>query len=138
MWQIKYAAAIPKNLGLGLNFRPCSEGFSISGRPQSVGVRLQNTQKNADVFYGRSRKGFFFLHFQTFLKSLLRHCLQDLYLTKKSGTFTKSFNCGQVERFSFFLSNKDYANTVLKMNGLQFFCNVIRSRCELYSKDHKN
>ena len=23
----------PKNLGLGLNFRPCSEGYFLSGRP---------------------------------------------------------------------------------------------------------
>ena len=36
MWQTKYAAHIPKNLGLGLNFRPCSEGYFLSGRPQSV------------------------------------------------------------------------------------------------------
>ena len=27
MWQTKYALAVPKNLGLGLNFRPCSEGY---------------------------------------------------------------------------------------------------------------
>ena len=26
MWQTKYASAIPEILGLGLNFRPCSEG----------------------------------------------------------------------------------------------------------------
>ena len=25
MWQTKYALAVPKNLGLGLNFRLCSE-----------------------------------------------------------------------------------------------------------------
>ena len=36
MWQTKYAAAIPKNLGVGVNFRPCSEGYYLSGRPQSV------------------------------------------------------------------------------------------------------
>ena len=24
MWQIKYASAVPKNLGVGVNFRPCS------------------------------------------------------------------------------------------------------------------
>jgi hypothetical protein len=29
----KYAAAVPKNLGLGLNFWPCSEGYLLSGRP---------------------------------------------------------------------------------------------------------
>ena len=33
MWQTKYALAVPKNLGLGLNFRPCSEGYFFSGRP---------------------------------------------------------------------------------------------------------
>ena len=33
MWQTKYALAVPKNLGVGVNFRPCSEGCS------SLGVR---------------------------------------------------------------------------------------------------
>ena len=33
MWQTKYAAAIHKNLGVGVNFRPCSEGYFLSGRP---------------------------------------------------------------------------------------------------------
>ena len=33
MWQTKYAATIPKNLGVGVNFRPCSEGYFLSGRP---------------------------------------------------------------------------------------------------------
>ena len=32
MWQTKYASAVPKNLGLGLNFRQCSEGYFLSGR----------------------------------------------------------------------------------------------------------
>ena len=40
MWQTKYAAAIPKNLGLGLNFRPCSEHYFLSGSPQSVMQKL--------------------------------------------------------------------------------------------------
>ena len=35
MWQIKYASAVPKNLGLGLNFQPCSAVKAIS----SLGVR---------------------------------------------------------------------------------------------------
>ena len=26
MWQTKYASAVPMNLGLGFDFRPCSEG----------------------------------------------------------------------------------------------------------------
>ena len=29
----KIASAVPNNLGLGLNFRPCSEGYFLSGRP---------------------------------------------------------------------------------------------------------
>ena len=28
MWQTKYASAAPKNLGLGLNFWLCSEGWA--------------------------------------------------------------------------------------------------------------
>ena len=32
-WQTKYASAVPENLGLGLNFWPCSEGFFLSGPP---------------------------------------------------------------------------------------------------------
>ena len=36
MWQEKYALAVPNNLGLGLNFWPCSEGFFLSGRPKPV------------------------------------------------------------------------------------------------------
>ena len=36
MWQTKYASAIPKNLGVGVDFRPCSEGDFLTGRPQSV------------------------------------------------------------------------------------------------------
>ena len=31
--ETKYASVVPKNLGLGLNFRPCSEGYFLSGRP---------------------------------------------------------------------------------------------------------
>ena len=36
MWQTKYASAVPKNLGLGLDFRPYSEGYFLTGGPQSV------------------------------------------------------------------------------------------------------
>ena len=36
MWQTKYASAIPKNLGLELNFWPCSKSYLLTGRPQSV------------------------------------------------------------------------------------------------------
>ena len=36
MWQKKYASAVPKNLGLGLDFRLCSEGDFLTGCPWSV------------------------------------------------------------------------------------------------------
>ena len=36
MWQTKPASAVLKNLGLGLNFRPCGERYFLSGRPQFV------------------------------------------------------------------------------------------------------
>ena len=35
MWQTKYASAVPKNLGLGFDFWPCSEGNFFTGRPGS-------------------------------------------------------------------------------------------------------
>ena len=31
MWQTKYASAVPKNLGLGLNFRPAVKAISCLG-----------------------------------------------------------------------------------------------------------
>ena len=36
MWQTKYALAIPKNLEVGVDFRPCSEGGFLTGCPLSV------------------------------------------------------------------------------------------------------
>ena len=36
IWQTKYASAIPKNLGVGVNFGLSSEGDFLTGRPQSV------------------------------------------------------------------------------------------------------
>ena len=36
MWQTKYPVAVPKKLGLGLNFWPCSEGYFLSGCPYTA------------------------------------------------------------------------------------------------------
>ena len=33
MWQTKYALAVPKNLGVGVDFWPFSEGDFLSARP---------------------------------------------------------------------------------------------------------
>ena len=33
MWQTKYASAVPKNLEVGVDFWPCSEGDFLTGRP---------------------------------------------------------------------------------------------------------
>ena len=32
MWQTKYALAVPKNVGVGVDFRLCSEGYFFTGR----------------------------------------------------------------------------------------------------------
>ena len=42
MWQTKYTSAIPKNLGVGVDFRPCSEGDFLTGRP-CIGTILHNS-----------------------------------------------------------------------------------------------
>ena len=47
MWQTKYASAAPKNLELGLNFWPCSEGYS------SLGVRSPCSQASIKIKYVR-------------------------------------------------------------------------------------
>ena len=36
MWQTKYTLAVPENWGVGVDFRPLSEGVFLSGRPSSV------------------------------------------------------------------------------------------------------
>ena len=41
MWQTKYASAVPKNLGLGFDFWPCSEGDFLTGLPQSVDMNIK-------------------------------------------------------------------------------------------------
>ena len=45
MWQTKYASAVLKNLGVGVNFRPCSEGWA------SV-VRGMQEEKHLSVYLG--------------------------------------------------------------------------------------
>ena len=40
MWQTKYASAVPKNLGVGVSFGPCSEDYFLSWRPQSVSILI--------------------------------------------------------------------------------------------------
>ena len=37
MWHTKNASAVPKNLGVGVDFRPCSEGDFLTGRPLVCG-----------------------------------------------------------------------------------------------------
>ena len=54
MWQTKYASAVPKNLGLGLNFWPCSEGYFLSGRPQACAKGGGAGGARAPPDFGRS------------------------------------------------------------------------------------
>ena len=46
MWQTKYASAVPKNLGMGIDFRACCEGDFLTGRPQSVGFTHNDMHDN--------------------------------------------------------------------------------------------
>ena len=48
----KICCRIPKNLGLGLNFRSCSEGYFLSGHLQSVLFTIIFNLKN-DIFKTR-------------------------------------------------------------------------------------
>ena len=43
MWQTKYSSVVPKNLGLGVDFRQCSEGNCLSGCPLSMYVKMHST-----------------------------------------------------------------------------------------------
>ena len=65
MWQIKYTSAIPKNLGVVVDFQPCSEGDftplhlrSINGTVRALG------QKRVKSFYNRRAGNY---NFQTIL-----------------------------------------------------------------------
>jgi hypothetical protein len=44
MWQTKYALVVLENLGVGVNFRPCSEGSFLSGHPWSVSQSISISQ----------------------------------------------------------------------------------------------
>ena len=52
MWQLKYASAVPKNLGVGVDFRPCSEGNSLTiasvvrGQPNKVVFSFKGVRKS--------------------------------------------------------------------------------------------
>ena len=52
MWQTKEASAVPKNLGLGFNFRLCSEGDFLTGHPlgQSINQKWKFC-KVAQLFF---------------------------------------------------------------------------------------
>jgi hypothetical protein len=45
MSQTKYALAVSKNLGVGVNFWPCSEDYLLSERPWSV-VAVDHLSRN--------------------------------------------------------------------------------------------
>ena len=48
MRHAKYALAVPKNLGVGVDFRPCSESDFLTGRPQYV--LTPNTGRVKNIF----------------------------------------------------------------------------------------
>ena len=59
MWQTKYALAIPKNLGLGFNLRPRSEGYFVSGRPYSpLPKGIEDVEFDHSFIFAMPRKVF--------------------------------------------------------------------------------
>ena len=84
MWQTKYAAAIPKNLGLGLNFRPCSEGYFLSGRPLSVQCTLsakeEKERENSSRFLCSYFQYFIKKKIGTKLEIILKRLLKNLFI----------------------------------------------------------
>ena len=50
MWQIKYALAVPKNLGVGVDFRPCSKGDFLTRYPLSVFYSNKKMNKQEVLF----------------------------------------------------------------------------------------
>ena len=73
MWQTKYASAVPKNLGLGLNFRPCSEDFFLSlfklipcptdyGHPERKKPSLHGRKFNPNPKFLGMAEGYFVCH----------------------------------------------------------------------------
>ena len=92
MWQTKYAAATPKNLGLGLNFWPCSEGCSPSGRPQSV---LWQVYKNMNAPLVK-----LLIHFerQTQQRDMYFHCQINVWSLSDPMTID-SLRCYAIHNF---------------------------------------
>ena len=55
MWQTKYASALPKNLGLGFNFQPCSAVMAFS----PLGVRSPSSLAFKSNFWENGRQRVF-------------------------------------------------------------------------------
>ena len=97
MWQTKYAAAIPKNLGLGLNFRPCSEGYFLSVRPQSVLIVKRNC-RNISPKYDFIILSEIFAYVKNVSKGLLRHQHKSgAYITQAFDNFRSVYHYCSIE-----------------------------------------
>ena len=123
MWQTKYASAAPKNLGVGVNFWPCSEGYFLSGRPQSVsktilllGLKLQclydldlNQDHNGvklllkyhtyDVLK-RIHKTFFQFFLLFVVGQIISECLFDVFKFSKKPTKSLTNFCPESKKWS--------------------------------------
>ena len=92
MWQTKYASAIPKDLGVGVDFRPCSEGDFLSGRPQSVHTFITIS------FFGQVLGFFavFLIFYQNNVLDNTSKLIVQRYEMAGIGTVCKMFYCKSI------------------------------------------
>ena len=100
MWQTKYASAVPKNLGLGFDFRSCSEGDFLTRRPQSVLLDIEKVSTRE-----------FFLSLIDNLKSLQ----SKSYFSSKS--LTKFFSALLIQQVCKGIL-KENPKAILRLDGL--------------------
>ena len=149
MWQTKYASAVPKNLGLGFDFRPCSEGDFLNVLPQSVvrGLIHQNA-----ALHNKSCKFAITIYFQyayssnTGTRSKYIHTgksLSDALFLAEHGEnmlYTKivlnvrNNLCTQRVLPRFELGTFMY-RTCNSMNNLQSYCGLVDAKIRASDKD---
>ena len=77
MWQTKYASAVPIDLGLGFDFRPCSKENFLIGCPQSV---IEFNSNNKHRFLPLS-SGSFLLYLQNCTSEKKSVCFRQICKT---------------------------------------------------------
>ena len=92
MWQTKSASAVPKNLGLGLDFRLCSEGDFFTGCPYSVYIpKFHQGNSNCNRYFFYFTAKYFYPSFQTTCLILWFLLLDEVGRWSKNVHFLSTF-----------------------------------------------